>query len=154
MSFFVKEEKGEYYPRVGRIIAVVVGSLIVLSLAVFGIRWVTAPAQGSLEAREQTVGSGTFRLAAYQHFFDLCAAAQAQGDRLAVQHEQLELTDDPTQQARIQQNIAAIQSVQAEKIREYNTDATATYTQGQFQSRDLPYQISADRETGEVQCIT
>ena len=40
-------------------------------------------------------------------------------------------------------NIAANQSVRAEGINQYNADASKSYTEGQFKSSRLPYQLPA-----------
>lgn len=59
----------------GNLVLWVLGILALIGLVVgitAGVRWVTAPAKGKLQAREQ-INSGSFRIAAYNHFFDLCA---------------------------------------------------------------------------------
>ena len=140
-----------YRPRWGVIVGTVVGVILLLAVIGFGIRWIVAEPEGRLEAREQTVGNGTFRLAAYDHFFSLCTSAQADGDRIANLTAQQEATTDPVWRERLAVTITTVRNQQAATIREYNNDARRDYTVGQFRDSDLPFEIQAN-EQGEVSC--
>lgn len=113
---------------------------------IWGIVWLTAPLRGATEAREQTVGSGAFRLAAYEHFFGLCTSVQAQEGRIDSLNLELETGPTPARVTQIQASLTAVRSQRTELIAEYNQDALAQYTRGQFRDRDLPYQLDPDTE--------
>jgi hypothetical protein len=68
-----------------RYVLVLLGVLALVAAVAAGgyaLQWFTAEPRGALDAREQTVADGDFRLAAYDRFFAACAAVQAQEDRL------------------------------------------------------------------------
>lgn len=131
---------------------VVLGVLAVpvLIALVWGVTWATAPLRGATEAREQTVGSGDFRLAAYEHFFGLCTSVQAQEGRAAALERELEEGTSASREAQVQASLTAVRAQRSELIAEYNNDAAAEYTRGQFRDGDLPYQLNEDEES--TQC--
>lgn len=119
-------------------------ALMVLAPVIgFGIKWVTADARGAGAAREQIKADPNFRIAAYQEFFDLCSAVQAQEDRIEIFQEDT----SPNGQT----NLRAVKAKRAELIREYNNKATRNYTQGQFRDSDLPYQLNINEE--HTECV-
>jgi hypothetical protein len=124
------------------------GVLLIAILAViFVIRWTSADARGQLQAREQIL-SGKARIAAYNHFFDLCAAVQS--DEASIVSLNQELTTGPSESRReqIQASLTALRAARVEKINSYNADARKDYTIGQFRDLQLPYTINkAERET-------
>lgn len=123
-------------------------ALIGVVVSIIGVvRWVSAPTRGKLQAREQ-INSGAFRIAAYNHFFDLCAAVQSDEARLEAQYVSLS-TATGEDVARIQANIAGITSDRADAVNEYNADASKDYTVGQFKSSKLPYQLDATYTRGD-----
>jgi hypothetical protein len=146
MSFFVDEREDRV--RVSAIVLTVVGVLVV-SVLLWGVgyafSWWAAPWQGKLEAREQ-VQSGNYRIAAYNHFYDLCASVQTADNNIATQEDLLAQVDG-SDRSRVLTNIAALKSVRADGINQYNVDARKTYTEGQFLSSDLPYQLPAGSYT-------
>lgn len=122
-------------------IALVFVTVLVIGVLSFGVRWLTAEPKGRLQAREQ-IQSGANRIAAYEHFYNLCAAIQAQEAALAAQYTSLDgATGDDKE--RIKANIAGLTAQRARSIAQYNVDARKSYTQGQFRSSDLPYEIDA-----------
>lgn len=116
----------------------------------YALQWFTAEPRGALDAREQTVADGDFRLAAYDRFFAACAAVQAQEDRLGAL--EAELASGPPESRRVQilASMTAVRAGRDELIREYNADATREGTVGQFRDADLPYQL--DTTTQETRC--
>ena len=116
----------------------VVLGLLLLWGAVWSFRWVTARPSGALGARE-TILSGEFRIAAYQHFFNLCAGIQGLEASLGAQTELLKQTTDSREQNRVRANIAGITAERGRAIAQYNADARKDYTEGQFRDLDLPY---------------
>lgn len=126
----------------GTIVVILIGAIF------FGIRWATAPAKGKLEAREQ-INSGATRIAAYNHFFDVCASVQSLEASLLAQEEALAGSKGEDRE-RIKANIAGIKAARADAVNQYNQDARKDYTIGQFKSSKLPYQLPTTFERGET----
>lgn len=131
-----------------KIIAGVVLSLaLILGLVLVsgGMQYVTAAFRGEVAAEERTQG-GDYRIAAYEHFYDLCAAVQADEDRLNNLREERETADD-ARAAQLDTTITAVRNSRDSKIREYNSDARQEATRGQFRDSDLPYELDTEAET-------
>lgn len=146
-------------PNWGATIAAVIGVAIVLfgitfsiAAATFGLRVATAGLIGKGEAHIQTQ-SAEFRLYAYNHFFDVCAAVQANEGALDAQFESLTTATRDKDKARINANIAGIKAQRQANIATYNADALK-WTRGQFRDSDLPYQLSSANypEGGKTTC--
>jgi hypothetical protein len=120
-------------------IAMVILAIVLVAGLVFGIRWITAPAKGKLSAREQ-INSGNYRIAAYDHFFNLCASIQTNEQALAASYSELS-TANGDDKGRIGTNITGQLIARNEAANQYNADARKGYTLGQFRSSQLPYQI-------------
>lgn len=120
----------------GKIIGISIAVIIGLVALGWGIRWVVAPIEGHIGAREQ-IFTPTSIIGNYNHFFDLCASIQTKEGTISAQ---LARTDNSPH---IQQNVAALQSVRLADINQYNADAAKNYTAGQFRSAKLPYHIPA-----------
>jgi hypothetical protein len=121
-------------------------TVLVILVAVFGIRWVTAEPRGKLQARER-IQSGSFRIAAYDHFFNLCAGVQT--DEATIRALRDELASDGITAARrgqVQVTLTALTLSRAEKVNQYNVDARKDYTVGQFRSSGLPYALDLSVE--------
>lgn len=131
-------------------VALAVLAVPVAVAVIWGLVWVTAPLRGATEAREQTVGSGDFRLAAYEHFFGLCTSVQSQEGRIEALELELEGPVTPARETQVRASLTAVRAQRSELIAEYNQDALAQYTRGQFRDRDLPYQL--DNDTEETLC--
>ncbi|WP_433475260.1 hypothetical protein ACQPZP_42475 [Spirillospora sp. CA-142024] len=138
-------------------VVTLVVSLILGLMYVFGwgfFAQVTAPWRGAAEKREQVEGSGTYRIAAYDHFFDLCA--QVQSDEASIRNLRRELTSEPKpgdeRAMQINASITALENNRAENINQYNADAAKKYTEGQFRSSGLPYRLGLN--TKETQCTS
>lgn len=135
--------------RTGVAVAAILAFFLLLALVwgvIYGVRWVTAEPKGALEAREQIKGSGTFRIAAYNHFYNLCAAVKS--DEATIEALNQELATNPSEKrvGQINASITALRSGRAEKINQYNADASKDYTIGQFRSSNLPYQLDSSQE--------
>ena len=122
------------------VVAIVVGVAILWGV-LYGIAWFTADPLGSLKAR-QTILSGEFRVAAYQHFFNLYSAVQGLEASLEAQSDLLAKTTDPKEQLRVRANIAGIMAERGRAVAQYNADARKDYTEGQFRDLDLPFQLN------------
>lgn len=98
-------------------------------------KW-TADFRGGVEQTEMTQADGSYRIAAYDMFFDRCAAIQADEDRIKNIEEGGAAQKDVT--------LTALKNSRAEKIREYNADAAKEDTRGAFRDSGLPYEISVE----------
>ncbi len=137
--------------------ALVIFGLLAASMFVFGFGFFaqkTANFRGETQKRNQVEGSGAFRTAAYNHFFDLCAGVQS--NEASIRNLQLELAGPPKPPADrvmvISASITALRNARATGINQYNADAVKSYTVGQFRSRSLPYQLSLTAK--ETSCTT
>jgi hypothetical protein len=128
------------------IATVVVLALVYLvgALAFGGASWVTAPWRGEVDARNRTVGNGAYRIAQYDHFYDLCGDIQAADDRYRTALDMKK--SDPTNPTYIA-NVAATKNARAALIRSYNADSSKAGTAAQFKASDLPYSIDINQET-------
>lgn len=145
-----KTQKGWY----GNGVLWVLGILAVIGLValiVFGVRWITAPAKGKLQAREQ-INSGNFRIAAYDQFFNQCVSVQTK--EAAIEALEQELATNPSAQRKEQINasLTANRIGRVSDIRQYNADAEKSYTVGQFRASKLPFQL--DPTAKETTCVT
>jgi hypothetical protein len=131
-------------------ITIVLAAVVILTLLGLGWRYILADPKGKVQAQEQ-IKSGPSRIAAYNHFFDLCASVQS--DEAAITSLNQELTTGPSESRRgqIQASLTALRSARAEKINQYNADARKDYTIGQFRSLGLPYTLEPTSEA--TRCV-
>lgn len=127
--------------------AVAVFLLFVLATsAVWGFQWITAPFRGSLEARERIKADGDFRIVAYDSFFNQCASIQALEGRLEFAQAALDNAiargATPFEIRQYEADFNGISGFRSEAIAKYNADAAKSWTEGQFRSERLPYQLS------------
>lgn len=120
---------------------------VVLALGGLAWRYAIAGPKGQVEAREQIL-SGSNRIRAYNHFFDICASVQTAEQALQASLDELVSAEkavprDPDNIVRIQTNITGLRTTRARAINQYNADASKDYTDGQFLSLRLPYQLDA-----------
>lgn len=135
-------------------VVVVSVTFLVIGAASFGLRWALAGPKGELQAREQIL-SGDNRIRAYNHFFDQCASIQALESTLSASLDELASADQTNQDniIRIQTNITGLRSQRARAVAEYNADASKNYTDGQFRSLSLPFQITEPFQKGrQITC--
>lgn len=103
-------------------------------------KW-TANWRGDVSATEQTQADGQYRIANYNHFFDLCASIQT--DEARIQN----LEETATDSVKDQTTLTAVKNSRAEKINQYNADAAKEATAGQFRDSGLPYELHMEGET-------
>lgn len=130
------------------VVALVLGAMFMFGFGVFQRE--TADFRGDVEATERTGGSGAFRITAYDHFYDLCAAIQGEEDRLESLRRELETNPSESRRNQLNATIAAVEAARDRKIREYNVDARKDYTLGEFRASDLPFELDPDQE--ETSC--
>lgn len=118
-----------------------------ISFAAGATDWITAPFRGKVDQRNKTVGNGDYRIASYDHFYDLCAAIQGKEASITnLAAEASSGTDDADRLAQVTSAITAQRNTRAELVTQYNADARKAGTSGQFRASDLPYSIDI---TGE-----
>lgn len=137
---------------VGAVVFVVLLCWSIVAIS-FGIRVATAGLVGRGQAHI-AIQSGSNRIAQYNKFFNICASVQSLEDRIDQQTEALKQTSNPTDQQRIRDNLAGIRGLRSEAINQYNADASKDYTDGQFRSSKLPYQLptASYPESGKTSC--
>lgn len=131
------------------IIAVVVIFAIVFLVGVYGfgfLKRTTADFRGETEAIEETQANGDYRIASYNHFYDLCASVKSLENKIDNMKSELEKTDKDQRELVLNASITASKNKRAELINTYNADARKDFTVGQFRASDLPYQLDVDEE--------
>lgn len=144
-----KQDRREGFRFIGYTLAFLVS---IAALGVFctflfgGGSWLTAPFRGASEKREQTTGSGAFRIATYQRYFDLCTAVQnAEASLKALEEEKPDASD--TRKAQIATSATAIKAQRAASVNEYNSMSAQEHREP-FKDKNLPYKLDvADTAT-------
>lgn len=113
-----------------------------LWVAVMGLRYYLAPVFGIVDA-EVKIESGDNRRYTYDHFYNLCAAAQSVDATLRGQIQLLESLDpNSDQHMRTLQTIAGLNARRYKLIAQYNGDSAKGYTDARFKDRALPRTLS------------
>lgn len=131
------------------ILAIVLGTMYIFGYGLF--RRATADFRGQTGAIERIQADPDFRIAAYEHFFDLCSAVQADEGRFDSLQQELDTRPSDERREQIQATLTAVRASRLEKIRRYNTDASQDFTAGQFRAAELPYQLNPE---GDTTCAT
>lgn len=144
----------EHVTWTGRAILAVV-CLAIVCLATWGI-WSgiagsVAPWQGEVSKRQKVEGNGDYRIAAYDHFHDLCGQVVAKETIIKGFKQDVKDASDPADQSIARANLRAAQNTRTEMINEYNADADKDYTEGQFRDSDLPFHL---HEKGTNRCTS
>lgn len=139
--------KGGIFGGIGAlgIFGIVVASIF--GLALLGV-WLnsefsilTAETRGETGVREKTVADPDYRIAAYEEFYDKCAAIKAVEQQIDTMQATKGL---PKNQKST--NILALTNQRNTLIQQYNADSRKAGTRGQFRASDLPYQIDTTQE--------
>lgn len=123
-------------------------AVLVLIALVGAVTYLWAPWKGEREQRMQTVGSGTYRIASYEWYFDQCNAVVASENKIDNFRKELKTTpkDDP-QYAVLRAAILSQGTVRLDLIAEYNANAAKEETRAMFKDDGLPTQIDPEGET-------
>lgn len=151
-QFFKDASTATVVAIVASVLAVVVFITVGL-VGVYGEGWFTdhtANRQGETQKKHLVEGNGQYRIAAYDHFFDLCT--QVQSSEASIQNAEAELktTTDQQRQTVLNASITALRNSRAQLIFQYNNDSEKSYTEGQFKSSQLPYRLDTTQEN--TQC--
>jgi hypothetical protein len=106
----------------------------------------TAPFRGEVEKHELVEADGSYRIAAYDQFYQLCSSIQSQNDTIKNLEDEMDSATDEQRKQQLQSGITANKNTKAQLANEYNAKAASEYTRGQFKDSDLPYQISPTEE--------
>lgn len=138
-------ERFERKPVTWTVLAIVGVVLLcwLLLMGLFGLRVATAGLVGAGSARIQIQSAGS-RIAAYNHFFDLCASVQSNESRIDGLTDARAGATSDFERERLNVSLAGVHALRMEAIRDYNADARKDYTIGQFRDSDLPYQLPAN----------
>lgn len=138
------------------IVVVAVGAALLVAVVWSGIYVVgsmqrsTADYRGGTQKKERVEADGDYRIAQYDHFYELCSSIQAKNEQIENTKGQLKYTDDPDDEDKLNASVLALENSKEELVQEYNADAASNGTKGKYRASDLPYQIDPDDE--EVQC--
>lgn len=120
----------------------------------FAIKYATADVRGKVAANER-IKSAPSRIANYEHFFNLCAAVQANEAQIDALANELAASTTDRDRARVRTNITGVSAARQRAIFQYNADARKSYTAGQFRDSALPYELDAATypEGGKTTCV-
>lgn len=138
---FRQYEPGEDVPVV-KYLSIALVVIVVTVVVIWSLQWLTADVRGELDQREQTRADGTYRIAAYERFYDKCASVQALEDQIDNTE-----ADESLPENQKATNLLALRNQRNALIREYNADARKEDTRGNFLASDLPYELNPDEET-------
>ncbi len=125
---------------VGITIAVLIVAWLIIA-AFWGLGVATAGLYGRGEAHKQ-IQSADFRLAAYNHFFNLYASIKSLEGKIDELTAQLEQFEPGTRDYSYTLSaLTGVKGLRHEAIQQYNADAAKDYTIGQFRAVGLPYYI-------------
>lgn len=128
----------------------VVAAILALALLGLGLRWVLAEPTGAVEQREQTIGSGDYRIQAYEQFFTECASARTLQQNLTVARTAAGTNyPDENRQAQLDANVIALESQLNQAVNTYNAHAMQADTRAHFLDSNLPFQLTT---TEEIRC--
>ena len=128
------------------VIALFVGIMFVSGL----VSIATAPFRGEVEKHELVEADGSYRIAAYDQFYQMCSSVQSHNDKIKVLENEMKNSSDEERIKQLQSGITANQNTKAELVNDYNTKAASEYTKGQMKDSDLPDRLSVDDK--EVVC--
>lgn len=139
---------------IGGALALIV-ALVIAAMAVFGFGWfsnATANFRGNVAKNNLVQGNGNYRIAAYDHFFNLCQHVQSDEASITNAQDELKTSTNPQRQLVLNATITALRNDRADTITQYNADARKTYTLAQFRDSALPYQLDLTRE--QTSCVS
>lgn len=141
----------------GRFLLASIASIAVVILLVVGVIYIvgtikkeTADFRGGVEQTETVRGSGAYRIAAYEQFFNLCASIQGQEATIAQMTDELnDPATTPERDAVLRASLTGVRSARNTNIAQYNGDAQKADTRANFLASNLPYHLEMN---GETQC--
>lgn len=135
--------------KVAIVISVMVMVVLVFLVAVYGFGFLkreTADFRGETKQIEQTKANSSYRISAYDQFYDKCASVQSIESKINNMEDELEGTEETQRKIVLNTSITASKNKRAELITSYNADARKEATRGQFKASDLPYELNENEE--------
>lgn len=132
------------------IVSLVLAPFVIAGFVIYGggfTKLFSGDFRGDVGVNEEISADADYRIAAYEWFFDQCAAVQTKEAELAAAQAELEaegLSDYRRQQ--LNTNITAITSARAELVNEYNAEAQKEDTAANFLASDLPHELDLNDE--------
>jgi hypothetical protein len=117
----------------------VIGSMFVFGFGLFSQK--TANFRGETSKRNRVEANGAYRIAAYDHFFDLCAGVQTKEATIKALLDEKKAGTTPERLTIIAASLTGLRSGRASDINQYNVDARKSYTLAQFRASDLPFTL-------------
>lgn len=136
-------------------VIVAVGMFFIAVLGVYADNWfahLTSDTKGDTEKLSLVEAQGEFRIAAYDHFFNLCTSIQEKEATIRGQKQELETNPSPARVEQINANLGVLQAQRDSLINQYNNDGAKDYTIGQYGPKELfggttlPYPLSLQAE--------
>ncbi len=125
-----------------------VGVLVLIIVLPIGLMFLTgtismgtAGFRGEVKAIEVIKGSGTFKIQAYQGFFEKCEAIRAKEANINNLISVYGSNPDE-KEAKV---LLGLMNIRNNMVSEYNGESHAVWTEGQFRDESLPYTISLER---------
>lgn len=131
------------------ILATILAVALLFLIAVYGFGFLqreTADFRGETGVIEQTKANSSFRIAAYDSFYDACANVRSLESKIVNMQEELDGTEAEQRETVLKTSITASKNKRAELIESYNADARKEATRGQFRASDLPYELDENEE--------
>ena len=107
------------------------------------ISMLTASFRGEVKAQEIIKASGTFKIQAYQGFFDKCESIRASEANIRG----LEMFGLDTLTKKERTELRGLINIRNNRVADYNAKSHAEWTAGQFRDERLPYTIELDRRS-------
>lgn len=133
----------------------IIGGIAALAVLIaVGIGWMfasgtfkkaTADFRGGVAATEQIHANGAYRIAQYDHFFDLCAAIQGKDAQLDALKTELKTATGQRAEI-VAASITGVTGARNGQIAQYNGDASKADTAANFLSSSLPYKLDPTQE--------
>lgn len=142
-----RNDRGEFGPLAAALSFA--AGFIIIGLIIYVIVWATADTRGKVAVHNRIHGDATYRIAQYDHFFDLCAGVQNREAAISNAQEESK-TATQARKEQLAAVITANRNIRAELINQYNADASEAGTKGNFLASNLPYHLDLNSE--ETQC--
>jgi hypothetical protein len=143
--WYESESEPRWMGGIAKWVLYAVALALLVSGVLLAVNYFTADTRGKVSARNQTNGNGTYRIAQYDHFYDLCGSVQALEDQRDTMKADTSL---PKDQRAV--NVLALTNQRNTLIRRYNADSSKVATASQFKASDLPPLLNPHQE--HTQC--
>lgn len=137
------------FKGVGKMLVALIIFAIIIGAVFYGVHMFqrsTADFRGETSQIEKTKANADYRIAQYDHFYDLCASVRTLESKIGNMQDELSETEGEQRETVLSTSITASKNKRAELIESYNADARKEATSGQFKASDLPYELDINEE--------